>query len=543
MSSSSRNPHATQASRTPLLARLPAIQTLSYQQQGARGAPLLVDAGPEVLSANVGSGAGRALSELPGGYRLDTLLPGPRLQAWVRGGARFSLSRDGQVQVGWGRRLAATEFEALGDGQPGLAMLEPEEIRYLEAYLLWQGRRWSDAEDGIDAGPGEASAFDPFSGQARTRACVAESAGLSGLRILHTEAATSFGGQEFCIYKEMVAMRERGHHLEAVCQPQAELGGRLREAGFKVHNLLMDGPVNFLRGVSALRRVLRGGRFDVLNTHSRRDTVLASIGARLAGTPLIVRTRHLSNKVGSLWSYTRLPHCVTTVSDHVRQHLIDRGVPPDRVATVYSPIVLPPPVEHSTLRGELGLAQDDVVVGCVAVMRATKGHKDLIDAIAPLMASRPKLHLVFVGGGSPVFEQTQEYVAQLGLQDRIHLMGMRRDVPNLLAGFDLFALATQQEASGTVYVEAQASGLPVVGTDVGGVSEMFRDGETGILVPPKDPAALAAALTRLIDDPVLRRAMGEAGRKLVWDEGVFSPSRLAENTEAVYCKWLAERGK
>ena len=103
-------------------------------------------------------------------------------------------------------------------------------------------------------------------------------------------------------------------------------------------------------------------------------------------------------------------------------------------------------------------------------MRATKGHKDLIDAIAPLMASRPKLHLVFVGGGSPVFEQTQEYVAQLGLQDRIHLMGMRRDVPNLLAGFDLFALATQQEASGTVYVEAQASGLPVVGTDVGGVS-------------------------------------------------------------------------
>ena len=108
--------------------------------------------------------------------------------------------------MGWGRQLAATEFEAAGDGEPGLAMLEREEIRYPEAYLLWQGRRWSDAEDGIDAGPGEASAFDPLSGQARPRACVAESAGLSGLRILHTEAATSFGGQEFCIYKEMVAM-------------------------------------------------------------------------------------------------------------------------------------------------------------------------------------------------------------------------------------------------------------------------------------------------------------------------------------------------
>ena len=206
-------------------------------------------------------------------------------------GAGFSLSRDGQVQVGWGRRLAATEFEALGDGQPGLAMLEPEEIRYLEAYLLWQGRRWSDAEDG---------SMPALARRARSiRSAVRRGPALAWPNppafpacASCTEAATSFGGQEFCIYKEMVAMRERGHHLEAVCQPQAELGGRLREAGFKVHNLLMDGPVNFLRGVSALRRVLRGGRFDVLNTHSRRDTVLASIGARLAGTPLIVRTRH-----------------------------------------------------------------------------------------------------------------------------------------------------------------------------------------------------------------------------------------------------------
>ncbi|CAB3893112.1 glycosyltransferase family 4 protein [Achromobacter anxifer] len=364
---------------------------------------------------------------------------------------------------------------------------------------------------------------------------------MPSLRIVHSEAATSFGGQEGRIFKEMTAMRARGHHMEAICQPNAQLAERLSDAGFPVHTLEMDGAVNYLKGIATIRGILREGRFDVLNTHSRRDTVIAAAAGRLAGTPLIVRTRHLSNKVGSLWSYTCLPHRVTTVSDHVRQHLIDRGVAASKVATVYSPIVLPPPVERSTLREELGLADDDIVVGCVAVMRATKGHKDLIDAIAPLMASRPKLHLVFVGGGSPVFEQTQAYVAELGLQDRIHLMGMRRDVPNLLAGFDLFALATQQEASGTVYVEAQASGLPVIGTDVGGVSEMFRDGETGILVPPKDSQALTAALERLIDDGALRRRMGQAGRKMVWDEGVFSPARLAETTEAVYTRWLAER--
>jgi len=159
----------------------------------------------------------------------------------------------------------------------------------------------------------------------------------------------------------------------------------------------------------------------------------------------------------------------------------------------------------------------------------------------PLMATRPKLHMVFVGSGSPTFENTQRYIQELGLQDRIHLMGTRRDVPNLLAGFDLFALATEQEASGTVYVEAEAAGLPVIGTDVGGVSEMMRDGVTGILVPVHDHAALQSALERLIDNPELRRQMGDAGRRMVWEEGVFSPARLAENTEAIYRKWLAER--
>lgn len=361
------------------------------------------------------------------------------------------------------------------------------------------------------------------------------------LRIIHSEAAGSFGGQERRIYKEMLAMRERGHHMEAICQPGCPLAVKLAEAGFTVYTLPMDGPANYVRGVLAIRRILREGRYDVLNTHSRRDTVIAAAAGRLAGTPLIVRTRHLANKVGSLWSYTVLPHRVTTVSEFVRRHLISRGVPPDYVATVYSPVVLPPEVERSTLRDELGLSPDDVVVGCVAVMRAMKGHKELVDAIAPLMAGRGDLHLVFVGSGSPVMEQTQAHVAALGLQRRVHFMGMRHDVPNLLAGMDIFALATKQEASGTVYVEAQACGLPVIGTDVGGVSEMMRDGETGILVPVGDQAALTAALARLIEDPALRRRMGQAGRRLVREEGVFSSERLALTTERIYWHWLAQR--
>lgn len=361
------------------------------------------------------------------------------------------------------------------------------------------------------------------------------------LRIIHSEAATSFGGQEQYIHQMMTAMRERGHHMEAICQPHALLAQRLRDDGFTVHTLLMDGPANYIKGVIRLRKVLREGHFDVLNTHSRRDTLLAGMAGRLAGTPLIVRTRHLAKRVGSLLSYTIVPHRVTTASNFVRNHLISRGVSASHVATVYPVVNIKPWNKPSTLREELKLAQNDIVVGCVAVMRAKKGHRALIDAMEPLFRGRPNLHLVFVGGGSPIFEEVQEYIAQRKLTRRVHLLGRRNDVPNLLAGFDLFALATEQEASGTVFVEAAAAGLAVVGTDVDGVPEMMENGETGLLVPLHDQQALTEALRTLIDDPVLRKKMGDAGRRRVLEEGRFTPQAMVNSIESCYLRWLSER--
>ena len=314
----------------------------------------------------------------------------------------------------------------------------------------------------------------------------------------------------------------------------------MRRVPSALRAMLMDGPRHYFRGVFRVRRILKEGRFDVLNTHSRRDTMLAGVAARLAGTPLIVRTRHLAVRPGSLVSYTGVPHRVTTVSEHVRQLLLARGAPPARVATVYSPIPLPDPVEHSTLRAELGLPADAIVVGCVSVMREKKGHRALIDAMAgPLR--RPDVFLVLVGDGSPTLENLRAYVRSLGLEGKILFTGRRSDIPNVLAGFDLFALATEQEASGTVFVEAAAAGLPVIGTDVGGVSEMLRDGETGLLVPLHDAAALAAALTALIDDPERRRAMGRAGMRAVREGDRFTLEGLVRRTEQCYGQWLEER--
>ncbi|WP_338879505.1 glycosyltransferase family 4 protein [Achromobacter veterisilvae] len=367
-----------------------------------------------------------------------------------------------------------------------------------------------------------------------------ETSGL--LRIAHAEAALGFAGQERRILKEMQAMRERGHHVELICRPEAKLVQAATEAGIPVRTLPMGGLLNLLRGAPKVCRILREGHFDVLNTHSRIDTLLAGLGARMAGTPLIVRTRHLTNRVNSMLAYTWVPHRVTTVSNHVREYLIERGVPADRVETIYSPITLPPPGLRSALREELNLPSKAVVVCCVAILRATKGHRELIEALRPLMKDRPQVHLVLVGSGSPMFEQLQSMIEEIGLADRIHMLGFRHDVPNILAGSDIFALATQKEASGTVYVEAAAAGLPVIGVDVGGVSEMVKNGETGILVPAGEVAGLRAALANLLDDDGLRARMGAAGKRMVYAEGKFSLAGLAERTEQVYRTWLAQLG-
>ncbi|WP_313698666.1 glycosyltransferase [Achromobacter sp.] len=361
------------------------------------------------------------------------------------------------------------------------------------------------------------------------------------LRILHTEAATAFGGQEFCIFKEMVAMRERGHHLEAVCQPHAELAQRLRDAGFTVHTVKMGGALNFMRAVAFVRRVAARGRFDVVNTHSRSDTVRAAMGARLAGTPLIVRTRHLAKPINSLYAYTWLAHRVIAVSKHVHRQLLDRGASPSSIAIVHSPIVVPEYDSQRSVRQELGLPDDALVVGCVAVMRAEKGHADLIDAFHRVLTAFPQAHLVLAGDGMPVFERLKAQVAALGIESRVHFLGRRNDIGNVLQAFDVFALPTHREAFGTAFVEAAAMGVPVIGTDVGGVPETMQAGVTGLLVPPQDPAALAAALESLLGDPERRRRMGEAGRDLIRGQGLFSVGRAAQLVEAAYVRWLGER--
>ena len=171
-------------------------------------------------------------------------------------------------------------------------------------------------------------------------------------------------------------------------------------------------------------------------------------------------------------------------------------MPQKDIVTIYTGIEKSQPLSRvsSTLRAELGLGEGAVIAGTVAIMRDKKGHPDLIRVAKPLIEQRPNLHFVFAGDG-PLFDEIQANVQAQGLAGHIHLLGLRRDIPNVLAGFDLFVLPTHQEALGTSFIEAMAAGLPVIGTAVDGVPEVIDDGVNGLLVPAHDDRALAAAIS------------------------------------------------
>lgn len=375
------------------------------------------------------------------------------------------------------------------------------------------------------------------------------------LKILHTEAAKGFGGQEIYIYRHMLAMRDRGHDVSLLCQPGARLGEMAREAGFTVHALKMGGLLRLLRGIWWVSRLVRRHTYDVVNTTSRRDALIAAAGARLGGAPLVVRSRHLMSPVNSLLTYTGLPHRVLTVSSFVKQLLVHRGIADTHIGIV-PPIAVPPQWSQAgsddawqclqdtraEVRRELGFNDAQTVVGCVAVLREAKGHADLLRAIAPLCRQHPELQLVIVGDGKPVMDRLTALREELGIAAQVHLLGYRLGACRLMTAFDVFALATHKEAAGTVFLEAAYVGVPIVATRVGGVPEMLVEGSNALLAPLGDPAALTDALRALVEDPERRRQMGRAGWDWMRTAHRFTPTGHTEATEYYYHQWLKELG-
>lgn len=361
------------------------------------------------------------------------------------------------------------------------------------------------------------------------------------LRILHTESSKGWGGQENRTLNEMTAMRARGHELAVIGQTGARILGRAEEAGFQTFTVDMRGALD-LPALLKLRGLIRQFRADVVNTHSSRDTQLAGMAAyTLSNRPRIVRTRHLALPITSKFTYSVLPDQVVSVSSFVGEYLVSAGVPRSQVTAIPTGIDLSRYAADQVagdLRRELGLPDNTVLIGTVAILRIKKGHVEVLEAAKTVLETWPNVHFVIAGDG-PQQANLIKRIEMLGLESRVHMLGLRRDVTNILKSLDLFVLPTYQEALGTAFIEAGAMGLPVIATAVDGVPEVVVDQETGLLVPAKDTPALAKAILELLGNHERRQEMGIQAKKRI--EERFSREAMAEGMETLYNRLLAEK--
>lgn len=340
------------------------------------------------------------------------------------------------------------------------------------------------------------------------------------MKILHTEASCGWGGQEIRILTEARGLIRRGHQVELVCPAEARIFHEAPAYGVPISAL----PIGKKRlpALKAMRGFLRDNRFDVINTHSSTDSWLAALACRtLADAPPIVRTRHLSTAVNRSWSTRWLyekgcAHVVVTGEALKAQLIRDNGFPPTQLTSVPTGIDLERfhPQPRDSARAALGLSTEATYIGILATLRDWKGHTVLFDALTQLLPSRPNLRVLIIGDG-PYRDRLDTRAEALGITDKLDFVGHRTDAERWLAAMDVFALPSWgDEGVSQALMQAMACALPIVTTPVGSLTEVIHHGETGLIVPPRDASALAAAITRLLDDPALAGRLGTKARDL-----------------------------
>ncbi len=296
-------------------------------------------------------------------------------------------------------------------------------------------------------------------------------------------------------------------------------------------------------GALRLFRLICRERITILDAFLFQAYTVAIPSAWLAGVPVrIAQRRGLATSKPRLPGRRLLERLVNRLTTQVvansrataRDVAEDEGLPAERIRVIHNGVEVPAGPPPPGARPP-GLPAAGRIILCVANLIHYKGHLDLLEAAAAALPGHPDAALVLVGDGA-MRRTIEEAVARSGLQGRVHLLGQREDVPALLAAADLFVLPSHEESFSNALLEAMAHGLPVIATAVGGNAEIVEDGVSGVLVPPRDPAALAGALAALLEDPAAARRMGEQGRARA--AKLFPVDRMVQETEALYAALL-----
>jgi glycosyltransferase involved in cell wall biosynthesis len=356
------------------------------------------------------------------------------------------------------------------------------------------------------------------------------------LRIAHVDAERDFSGGEVQVFLLIDGLAQRGHDNLLICPPGSAAEREARRRGMTTFAAPMRGDADLI-GVVRVMRHLRGAAVDLVHLHTGRAAWIGGLAARGAGVPAIV-TRRMDRPVRRGWRtqllYRHLTRRTVAISPAVAECLIAGGVSESGIRLIPSavdPARVRARQSRDDVRRALAAAPDECVVLAISALVRRKGLDVLIEAAAALRDGglRPVL---WIAGDGEQRAALEAQVQRLGVSDQIRMLGQRDDIGDLLAGCDLFVLPSRREGLGIAALEAMAAGRPVIASAVGGLGDAVVHERTGLLVPPGDAPALAAALSRLLSDRTLRERLGAAGPARV-AEG-FRPEQMVEAYERLY---------
>jgi len=364
-------------------------------------------------------------------------------------------------------------------------------------------------------------------------------------RVLHVDDQSGWRGGEQQMLYLAEGLNRRAIPTGAVLQPGGPAVHETNTAGVEVFELPMRGEFDLI-AAGRIARLARGGGFNILHSHTAHAHMLVVLAARLfrAHCQVVVH-RRIEFPVGrSAFGLGRLKYkfgvdAFIAISNRVKTTLTDAGIPEWKVFVVRSttdPQRFINAAASPGLRPSFGIPENAFVVGNVGALVGHKDHLTLLEACRIVRGAIPRTYVVIVGEG-PLRESILDAAQRLDMRDRLVMTGFRRDVPQLIRVFDVFALSSAEEGMCSTLLEVAAAGCPIVATDAGGVREAVLPGETGTVVPIRNPRALAEGILKAAHEPERARVMAERGRERVLRD--FNADVLTEQTLEVYRRVLS----
>lgn len=372
------------------------------------------------------------------------------------------------------------------------------------------------------------------------------------ISILHFSNTVARGGVEGHILTLLRGLDRNLFRLYLVCSPEvAELLRSDVPADVPVFPFRFRKPYH-VGGALYLARLLRETRIDVLHSHLFYSSLFASPVGKFARVPVTIETPHVREQWRHGWLKSRffvdrfaghfVDHYIAVSQANARYLIEEKKLSEQKIRVIrngcdirhFNP-------EHQAPRGlkqSLGFGEADPVLLVPGRLEPQKGHRYLLDALPTILREFPKVKLVCLGDGC-LRSELEEISRALGIADAIRFVGFQSNVSDWLALADVSVLPSLYEGLPLVALESLAAVRPVVASAVDGTVEIVLDGKTGFAVPPAEPARLAEAILRLLRDPELRRAFGEAGRKLVLEN--FSEEQQIRKTEEFYLEAFAQK--